>query len=341
MFTADFDYHLPPSLIAQAPAQPRESARLLVMDRGNGSLVHRLVTNLDEYFRPGDLMVVNNTKVFPARLYGHTGSTTRPIELFLIRPTGETTWQTLAKPGKKLTAGTTVFIVPGFTARILHKFPDGTLTADFGLTESQVIALATSYGQIPVPPYIKSIPPENDYQTAYAKIIGSVAAPTAGFHLTPNLLTRLAEKGIGITQITLHVGLGTFLPVKTTTLESHLMHSERVEITGPAAAQINQAKLENRRIIAVGTTTVRTLEGVTAANAGQLTAYKGEVNLFIKPGFTFRVINGLLTNFHLPKSTLLALVSAFAGREKILTAYSEAIARDYRFYSFGDAMFIS
>ncbi len=338
--TADFDYPLTPNLIAQSPAAPHESARLMRLERKTGRLSHHLVADLPQFFRPGDVMVVNNTKVFHARLFGNIANYHKPVELFLIRPLSDNNWQAIANPGKKLTIGTKITITAYFQAQIIDKQPSGTLTVDFDLNQTQVIQLANLHGQIPVPPYIKKIPREDEYQTSFAKVVGSVAAPTAGFHLTANIRKQLLELRVKIIELTLHVGLGTFLPIKSATLNEHQMHSEWAELNSKTAEAINSAKTNHQRIIAVGTTTVRTLEGVAALNHGKLTGFGGDIDLFIQPGFKFQTIDGLLTNFHLPKSTLLVLVSAFAGREKILKAYREAINHKYRFYSFGDAMLI-
>lgn len=337
--TADFDYTLPVDRIAQTPAVPRESAKLMVVNRKEGSLDHKHISDFPDFLRAGDVLVVNNTKVFHARLRG-TIPTGNAVEIFLVRPMANAMWQAIGKPGKKLTIGTRVTIAPDFTAIIREKHPDGTLLISFELPEDDVINYANRFGEVPVPPYIHTIPNDSDYQTVYAKITGSVAAPTAGFHLTTSLLNTIRQKGVTVLEITLHVGLGTFMPIKSDSLGAHAMHSERVEIKPEIAAAINKAKTEGRRIVAVGTTTVRTLEGVAARNNGTLTPYSGDVNLFIQPGFTFNVVDALLTNFHLPKSTLIVLVSAFANRELIMKAYTEAVRRSYRFYSFGDAMFI-
>lgn len=332
--TSDFDYKLPPGRIAQTPAVPRESAKLMVLDRKSGHLSHKHVANFPSFLKEGDVVVVNNTKVFHARLKAGN------IEIFLIRPMANNTWQAIGKPGKKFIPGVQVTFGPRFSATIKEKHPDGTLLVSFELPKDSVVDLANTYGEVPIPPYIHKIPKDSDYQTVYAKFTGSVAAPTAGFHLTTSLLKEIKEKGVTILEITLHVGLGTFMPIKSETLDTHTMHSEWVEVKPEVAKAINDAKREGRRIVAVGTTTVRTLEGVAALNNGILKGYTGDVNLFIQPGFTFHVVDALLTNFHLPKSTLIVLVSAFACRDLILKAYNEAVANRYRFYSFGDAMFI-
>ncbi|OGG34943.1 tRNA preQ1(34) S-adenosylmethionine ribosyltransferase-isomerase QueA [Candidatus Gottesmanbacteria bacterium RIFOXYB1_FULL_47_11] len=318
--TGDFDYHLPVSHIAQVPIVPREAARLMVVDRKTGTITHTYVAHFPDYLHQGDVLVINNTKVFHARL--KSGNK----ELFLVRTIGGNRWQAI---GKKLIPGETIVFAQDFRATILEKHNNGTVVVEFG--QGDVIALANKYGEVPVPPYIKTIPKDADYQTAYAKIIGSVAAPTAGFHLTKALLQTIKNRGVEIVEITLHVGLGTFLPIKTASLEAHPMHSEWVEIKPDAAEAIKRAK----RVVAVGTTTVRALEGTGGK------PYMGDINLFIKPEYKFCVVDGMLTNFHLPKSTLIVLVSAFADRKLILHAYKEAIEHGYRFYSFGDAMFLA
>jgi S-adenosylmethionine:tRNA ribosyltransferase-isomerase len=336
-----FDYNLPEKFIAQSPKIPRESAKLFHVHRFTGSVSHLTVKDLPTLLHPTDVLVINNTKVFNARLHEDlTESTNKPIELFLIRPLDGNTWQAIGKPWKKLSINAHIKIAPDFIATILDKKSDGTLVVTFHKTKEEVIHLANIFGSVPIPPYIKHVIDPHAYQTTYAKVTGSVAAPTAGFHLTPALLDTIKNSGVTVCEITLHVGLGTFKPVKTQTIEEHQMHSEWVSVSDTTADTIQKAKVEKRRIIAIGTTTVRTLEGIASLNNGKCKAYVGDINLFITPGFHFNVIDGMLTNFHLPKSTLLILVSAFAGRERILKAYTEAIENQYRFFSFGDAMFI-
>lgn len=318
-----FEYVLPLNRIAQMPAVPRESAKLMILDRKTKTIQHKQVADLPDFFKNGDVIIVNNTKVFRARLKSDNK------ELFLIRPIEKNTWLAI---GKKLHPGMRIEFAANFIAHIVEKLPDGTLHVSFN--QENVIDFANKYGDIPIPPYIKTIPKDNEYQTSYAKYEGSVAAPTAGFHFTPAILETLKQKGVTILEITLHVGLGTFLPIKSETLEEHAIHSEWVSVSNEVAHAITQAKKEKRRIIAVGTTTVRTLEGTNA------TSHEGDVNLFIQPGYKFKIIDAMVTNFHLPKSTLIVLVSAFADREFILKAYKEAVDHEYRFYSFGDAMLI-
>jgi S-adenosylmethionine:tRNA ribosyltransferase-isomerase len=321
--TRDFDYELPINRIAQTPAVPRESAKLMVVNRHTHTYTHTHIANFPDYLKKGDVLVVNNTKVFHARL--KSGNK----ELFLIRPIGNNLWSAI---GRNLKPGANIAFSENFIAHILEKQENGEITVSFNTPD--VVENANIFGEVPVPPYIKTLPKDSDYQTVYAKFTGSVAAPTAGFHLTKPLLETIKAKGVTILEITLHVGLGTFMPIKSDTLDTHTMHSEWVEVKPEVSKQILQAKKEGRRIIAVGTTTVRTLEGTGAM------PFTGDVNLFIQPGYTFKVVDAMLTNFHLPKSTLIVLVSAFANRELILHAYTEAVAKNYRFYSFGDAMFI-
>lgn len=334
----DYEYQLPVDRIAQTPANPRESARLMVLHKHTNSIKHLHIADLPSFFNSGDIIVVNNSKVFHARLHGNTNNFN--VELFLIRPLSDNRWLTLGKPGKKFNSNATITIAPDFIGVIEEKNADGTMIVNFNSSPDEVITKANIYGEVPVPPYIKSVPKDSDYQTIYASKVGSVAAPTAGFHLTKNILQKLKERGVSILEITLHVGLGTFMPMKSETIESHTMHSEWVEISQESASTINNAKKNNQRIIAVGTTTVRTLEGVASLYGGKLAAYSGDINIFITDGYQFQIIDSMFTNFHLPKSTLLVLVSAFAGRNKILDAYKIAVELHYRFYSFGDAMLI-
>lgn len=335
----DFTYILPPDRIAQFPASPRESAKLMIINRKKQSIEHMYVRDFPKYLSNKDVLVINNTKVFKARLHGITpqGIT---VEIFLIRPNGNKEWEALGKPGKKIHLGDHIKIADDFIAIIISKSESGILHIKFNLDPEIVIDKANIYGEIPIPPYIKNIPTDGSYQTVYATQVGSVAAPTAGFHLTKEVLKSIQDKGIQIIEITLHVGIGTFMPIKTSTLETHEMHSEWVHISKTAAFELNKAKGQGKRIVAIGTTTVRTLEGVASLYSGKLQEYSGDVNLFIKPGFIFQVVDALLTNFHLPKSTLLVLVSALASKALIKLAYIDAIQNMYRFYSFGDAMFI-
>ena len=362
MLTSDFDYYLPKELIAQVPIEPRDSSKLMVINKENKEVLHRHFYDLVEQLQPGDLLVWNNTKVFKARLRGtlvldepvmnlKIDSTDRilnapSVEVFLVKPMeNNTVWQVLAKPGRKLRLGMDIIFADDFKARVLLKEKDGTYLIQFDEDDISVRAKANKYGEVPTPPYIETSQSQNSnindrYQTVYAKEEGSVAAPTAGFHFTPELIEKLKVKGVEFAEVTLHVGLGTFLPVKTEVIEEHTMHSEWVELSAKNADLINQAKAEGRRVVAVGTTTVRVLEGITKKE-GLLRPYTGDINIFIYPGFEFKIIDALITNFHLPKSTLLMLVSAFVGdREFVLDCYRKAVEEKYRFFSFGDAMFI-
>ena len=342
MRTDLFDYHLPPELIAQRSVEPRDHSRLMVVDRRTGAWEHKRFFEIASELRAGDVLVLNETKVFRARLKGD-------VEVFLLRAREGNRWETLVRPGRRVKEGQAVAFGE-LIGQVVEKSPDGVVLVEFDRPAGEVIAFADAHGEIPIPPYVKQQPETLDqYQTIYARTTGSVAAPTAGFHFTGRLMDELKAKGVQIEFVTLHVGIGTFRPVKTETLEEHEMHSEFVTLDAGTAQRINQAKHEGRRVIAVGTTTVRTLEGVAALcpadsrppqGEGALCAYSGDVNVFIKPGFAFNVVDGLITNFHLPKSTLLVLVSALAGREHILCAYQEAVRERYRFFSFGDAMFI-
>ncbi len=362
MNTNDFDYVLPVEQIAQKSVEPRDHSKLMVIDRDVRSVEDRLFYNIEEYFRSGDLLVWNNSKVFKARLLGKLMNQNneglwehkREVEIFLIKPMENVgVWQVLGKPGKHIAPGTRVEIAEDFWCDVMLKEKEGTILVQFFgaegvcLSEEKVRESANKYGHIPIPPYVKDEPHELDsYQTVYSKNEGSVAAPTAGFHFTPELIERLKDKGVEFAEVTLHVGLGTFLPVKAERIEDHTMHSEWVEITEENAKKLNRAKSEGRRVIAVGTTTVRTLEAVARLDRDKnihhfIHPYHGEVNIFITPGFEFKIIDAMITNFHLPKSTLLMLVSAFAGdREFMLSCYKKAVEEKYRFFSFGDAMFI-
>jgi len=361
MLTSEFDYRLPKNLIAQEPMISRDGSRLMILDKNKKTLEHKYFYDILDYISAGDLLVWNNSKVFKARLRGKvavdpavvrksgdfTGEilNVKEVEIFLVRPRENPgVWKVLAKPAKKLRLGMKVIFAPDFSAEVLEKENDGTLLVQFADDDMTVRAKANKYGEVPTPPYIKNSGLEKlneKYQTVYAKNEGSVAAPTAGFHFTPELIKKLEDKGVRFAEITLHVGLGTFLPVKTERAEEHQMHSEWVEITDKNAGLINQAKAEGRRVVVVGTTTVRALEGVAKLNEGRIKPWDGDINLFILPGFKFNVVDALITNFHLPKSTLLMLVSAFVGdKDFVLHCYEEAVKEKYRFFSFGDAMFI-
>ena len=354
MLTKDFDYNLPTELIAQTPVKPRDSSRLMVVDKKKNEIKHRVFKDILDYLKDGDLLVWNNSKVFKARLIGKLeipipGSKLfkeQKVEIFLIRPMeNKGVWKVLAKPGKRVKPGMKVRFAKDFVCEVVLKESSGEILVQFSEEDQVVKNKANKYGQVPVPPYVKEQPKElKTYQTVYAKTEGSVAAPTAGFHFTPDLIKKLEKKGIQFAEVTLHVGLGTFLPVKTDKIDEHKMHSEWVELDQVNADKINKAKVEGRRIIAVGTTTVRTLEGIASLASyadKKFEPFEGDINIFITPGFNFKVIDAMITNFHLPKSTLLMLVSAFVGdKDFVLQCYQEAIKEKYRFYSFGDAMFI-
>ena len=340
MRTDLFDYELPPEQIAQSPLIPREQAKLLVMNRANGTWQDCHIFDLPNLLQPGDLLVFNNIKVFKARLMAtHAGTSgSKRHEVFLLHPNG-TVWSALVRGTKSIHINDTLTFADGSEATLLEKEDDGVVRLDFHHTATEVFDLCERYGQVPTPPYVQAST-ENDsaYQTVYAKEVGSVAAPTAGFHFTPALLDSLKEKGISQAFVTLHVGLGTFRPMQSDELEEHKMHSEWASVSAETIAQINATRAAGHRVIAVGTTATRALE--SAALDGTLKPFEGHTNIFITPGHTFRAIDGLLTNFHLPKSTLLVLVSSLIEREQLLRAYKHAIKEHYRFYSFGDAMLI-
>ncbi len=353
MRTSDFDYFLPEGRIAQTPAEPRDSSRLLVLDRHkpgvhpwSGVMEHRKFRDLTEYLRPGDLMVFNRSRVIPARLYGTETRSGARVEILLVRRQSPGVWQALGRPGRRLRVGATVSFgsegEPGATARaeVLETHDNGLRVVRLS-DESALDGL----GELPLPPYIKETPSDPErYQTVYADAPGSVAAPTAGLHFTDELLGEIRGFGVATAWVTLHVGLDTFRPIRGEDISEHKIHTEWYELPGETANLINAARNENRRIVAVGTTTVRTLEqvGRDAHQKGvkEISATTGDADLFIVPGHQFRLVDAMLTNFHLPRSTLLMLVSAFAGRERILEAYEAAVRREYRFYSFGDAMLL-
>lgn len=353
------DYQLPEELIAQTPAEPRDSARLMVIDRASGSIEHRKFFDIFDELHAGDVLVLNDTKVFKARLQATTGS--RVCEVVLLRsltPTGSPmaggeshAWEAMLRPARKVKIGSELDF-GGMIGTLREKSDDGTVRLAFDCDPSAVIAFANENGEVPLPPYIDhKIDSIDEYQTVYAENTGSVAAPTAGLHFTPELLERIRAKGVEIEHITLHVGLGTFQPIwEDRTIEEHKMHSEFVEIKSEVAQRINRAKQNGRRVIAVGTTTTRALEGACSASppceggvSGGLlpdSGFAGDVDIFMKPGYDFQIIDALVTNFHLPRTTLLLLVASFAGPELMQTAYKTAIEEKYRFYSFGDAMMI-
>lgn len=340
MDVKDFYYDLPQELIAQDPLEDRSSSRLMVLDKITGEVEHRHFKDITEYLRPGDCLVINNTKVIPARLYGVKEGTEAKIEILLLKRKENDIWETLVKPGKKCKIGTKIVFGEGIlTGEVVDIVEEGNRLIQFhyeGIFEEILDRL----GQMPLPPYIThQLQDKNRYQTVYAKYDGSAAAPTAGLHFTPELLQQVRDMGVEIAEVTLHVGLGTFRPVKETDVLKHHMHSEFYKIEQSEADKINKAKKEVHRVIAVGTTSTRTLESAADEN-GFLTEKSGWTEIFIYPGYQFKVIDALITNFHLPESTLVMLVSALAGREHVLAAYETAVEEKYRFFSFGDAMFI-
>ena len=339
MKTSDFMYDLPEERIAQTPVEPRDHSRLMVVDRLTGEIEHRHFYDIIDYLNPGDALVVNETRVIPARLIGARAGG-GVCELLLLRQLGPKTWETLARPGRRLRPGAEVSFGEGrLTARILSETDAGGRVVEFAC-EGPFEAALDELGEMPLPPYIHEKLEDRDrYQTVYARQDGSAAAPTAGLHFTPELLERIRAKGIEIIPVLLHVGLGTFRPVKAEDIEEHVMHSEYYEVTPDAAARINAVRPRGGRIVAVGTTSVRTLESA-AGEAGTITAGSGWTNIFIRPGYTYKMVDALITNFHLPGSTLIMLVSALMGRERTLDAYRLAVQGNYRFFSFGDAMFI-
>lgn len=337
MDVTDFDYDLPQELIAQTPVEPRDSSRLLVMDKNTGELEHRHFYNLPEYLKPGDLLVFNDTRVIPARLHGFK-NTGAHVEVFLLTRKNATDWEVLVKPGKKLQKGAQIRFSDELSCEILETTDFGGRIARFhyeGIFEEILDRL----GETPLPPYIhEKLKDKERYQTVYNRERGSAAAPTAGLHFTKELLKKIRDMGVEEVFVTLHVGLGTFRPVNESRVEDHKMHKEFYTVSQEAADAINKAKREGRRIVAVGTTSVRTLE--SAGASGEMKAGGNWTNIFIYPGYQFKFVDALVTNFHLPQSTLVMLVSALSSREKILHAYQVAVENRYRFFSFGDAMFI-
>ena len=342
MKTSDFYYELPEELIAQDPIEDRSASRLMILDRENSSFSHKHFRDIDGYLRPGDCLVRNNTRVIPARLLGVKRDTGAKAEVFLLKRKEADVWETLVRPGKKLRVGTVVDFGGEdgpLSCEITEVLPDGNRLVKFsydGIFEEVLDEL----GQTPLPPYIKhELKDRERYQTVYAKYDGSAAAPTAGLHFTDELFDSIREMGVTVADVTLHVGLGTFRPVKAEEITEHKMHSEWYRILPEEAEKINRCKADGGRIICVGTTSCRTIESA-ADESGRLVAGEGDTDIFIYPGYKFRIMDALITNFHLPESTLLMLVSALAGREFVLSAYEEAVRERYRFFSFGDAMFI-
>jgi S-adenosylmethionine:tRNA ribosyltransferase-isomerase len=358
MLVSDFDFELPDDLIAQEPSQERGGSRLLVLDRGSGRIEHRFFSNLPAYLRAGDLLVLNNTRVFPARLLGRRVPTRGAVECLLLRPVetpatadpglaSSQVWTALVSPGQKLKPGASVsFERDGVVlfGEVLERLASGQRAVRLWTAGGDVAEAIERIGHIPLPPYITRGDAPSDrerYQTVFARHRGSIAAPTAGLHFTPSMLDTLAARGVETAEVTLHVGYGTFKPVRVDLVETHQVDAEAYAVSSAAAAALTRARREGRRIIAVGTTTTRVLESVQVSAEGEVRAESGETRAFIYPGHRFQLVNGLVTNFHLPRSSLLMLVAAFAGRERVLDAYRQAVAARYRFYSYGDAMFVA
>ena len=340
MKTSDFDFQLPEELIAQTPLERRDASRLMTLDRVTGQTGHHHFYDLPNFLRPGDCLVMNDSRVLPARLIGHR-PTGGACEVLLLTDRGEGCWECLVRPGRKLRPGAQVSFGDGqLTATVAEELEDGKRLVQFHY-QGIFLEILEQLGKMPLPPYIKAELRDNErYQTVYSRVMGSAAAPTAGLHFTPELLEQIQEMGVKLCYVTLHVGLGTFRPVKAEEISDHEMHSEFCMIPQETAEIINATKRQGGRVICVGTTSCRTIESF-AEEDGTLSECSGWTNIFIYPGYRFKVLDGLITNFHLPESTLIMLVSALAGREHTLAAYEEAVARRYRFFSFGDAMFIS
>lgn len=340
MKTSDFYYDLPEELIAQTPIEQRDTSRLMTLNKTTGAVEHHHFYELVEYLKPGDCLILNNSRVLPARLLGQRLPGGGACEVLLLIDRGEKTWECLVRPGRKMRTGARLSFGNGeLTAEVVGELEGGNRLVRFAY-EGIFLEVLERLGKMPLPPYIKEeLQDRERYQTVYSKVVGSAAAPTAGLHFTPELLKKIAEKGVGIGYVTLHVGLGTFRPVKEDTIEGHEMHSEFCTIPQETADLINRTKANGGRCICVGTTSCRTLES-WAGEDGHMEAKAGWTNIFIYPGYRFKVMDALVTNFHLPESTLIMLISAFAGRDQVLGAYEEAVKERYRFFSFGDAMFI-
>ena len=341
MNTADFDFDLPEELIAQTPLEKRDASRLLVVDKETGAFSDQHFDQIIDQLQPGDALVMNNTRVLPARLYGSKPETGGHVERLLLKNTQGDDWEVLAKPAKRLRVGAQISFGDGrLTATVVEELEHGGRIVRFGY-EGIFLEVLESLGEMPLPPYIhEKLADRERYQTVYAKENGSAAAPTAGLHFTEELLEQIAAKGVKLVYLTLHVGLGTFRPVSVDSLDDHEMHSEFYSLSEEAAQILRQVKANGGRVIAVGTTSIRTLETIGSKFQGQIQADSGWTNIFIRPGYNWKIVDAFSTNFHLPKSTLVMLVSAFAGRSLTLEAYEHAIAERYRFFSFGDAMFI-
>lgn len=349
MLKSDFYYDLPEELIAQTPVEPRDSSRLMKVDKNTGEITHDHFYNICDHLKKGDLLVMNDSRVFPARLYGTKrvsadapqGATGAAVEFLLLKRRSLNEWETMVRPGKKLKAGAVVDFPEGLSAEVLETVEEGNRIVRFDF-EGDFFDILDRIGQMPLPPYITAKLEKNDrYNTIYCRETGSAAAPTAGLHFTDEVFKKLADKGVDTAYVTLHVGLGTFRPVKEDNILDHKMHVEHYSVPEETARKIEECKARGGRVIAVGTTSCRTLESAASAHPeGKVTASEGDTGIFIYPGYTFKAIDGLITNFHLPESTLIMLVSALLGREKTLHAYEVAIAEKYRFFSFGDSMFI-
>ncbi|CZQ82459.1 tRNA preQ1(34) S-adenosylmethionine ribosyltransferase-isomerase QueA [Trichococcus ilyis] len=341
MRTSDFDFNLPEELIAQTPLLDRSSSRLLALDSKTGEIMDKHFTDIVAELQEGDALVLNNTRVLPARLHGVKPDTGGHIEVLLLNNIQGDEWETLVKPGKRVKVGTVISFGDGrLTAEVTQSLEHGGRILNFKY-DGVFLEILESLGEMPLPPYIKeTLDDQERYQTVYAKEVGSAAAPTAGLHFTAELLQEVANKGVKIVYLTLHVGLGTFRPVSVDDIASHEMHSEFYQLTDEAAQTLNDVRSNGGKIVAVGTTSVRTLETIGTKFDGEIKADSGWTKIFISPGYSFKVVQGIITNFHLPKSTLVMLVSAFAGRDNVLAAYEHAVKEKYRFFSFGDAMFI-
>ncbi len=337
----DFFFDLPPELIAQEPAEPRDAARLLVLSRETGAIEDRRFSDITEYLKPGDCLILNDSRVLPARLYGRRKPTGGAVELLLLNQREQDVWEALAGPGRKARPGDILEFGDGLlTAEVLSVLEGGNRLVRFSY-EGSFFALLEKIGEMPLPPYIKKrLADKESYQTVYSRELGSAAAPTAGLHFTQELLARLQEQGVRIGYVTLHVGLGTFRPVKVDDITEHKMHAEHYELPEKTAQLINETRAAGGRVIAVGTTSCRTLESIGVGEDGLVHPQEGYTEIFIYPGYTFKLLDGLITNFHLPESTLIMLVSAFAGYTHTMDAYRHAVAERYRFFSFGDAMLI-
>lgn len=339
--TSDFFYELPEELIAQTPVEPRDHSSMLVLDRETGKTQHKHFYDVLDYLKPGDCLILNDSRVLPARIFGTKKDTGAHVEFLLLKCVGNNKWETLVKPGRKAKVGAEFVFSPGvLEGKITDVLEDGNRIIDFSC-EGNFYTILEELGKMPLPPYITAeLKDQERYQTVYSHELGSAAAPTAGLHFTKELLKKIEEKGVKIGYVTLHVGLGTFRPVKAENITEHKMHSEHYHLPKETADLINETKKNGGRVIAVGTTSCRTLESVATFNDGKILESDGWTSIFIYPGYEFKVLDGLITNFHLPESTLIMLVSAFAGYEHVMAAYKEAVEKRYRFFSFGDAMLI-